>query len=269
MKKFARSQFVLSCVMLTALCVIAAGDVIEVDLNESAREFCHVLRFPLGWQMPRSVRERNGSEFVPPNFALDDEYEFRISGLQGTKFLIRGSERIIDTHYTTNIYEADFSDPSAVAQPATEEEWKIGTVVSMPRDTSTSGARVTDRRNNYAELDGRRFTRTGDGWGTARLSPDRTVLVVESWSGTLGRCGGSNVPGDLSLGCIDIRGSHGKLFFDVYNTGTGKKVVTLTGKFSVILPGEVLDKTGWVTERYFIVPLDQKRERCLVCEFGQ
>jgi hypothetical protein len=31
---------------------------------------------------------------------------------------------------------------------------------------------------------------------------------------------------------------------------------------------DVLAKTGWVTERYFIVPLGKTIERCLVCDFG-
>ena len=246
--------------MLTAPGIGTAPDVVDVDLNAAAREYCHVLRFPSGWQTEKSV--------VPPKFGLADDYEFRVPGLQGTKFLVRGVQDLVGKYYTANIYGADFSDPKAIAQPATEEEWKTATVVSIPRDTSTSGARVKDRRSKYAELEGRQFMRSGDAWGSARLSPGRAVLVVESWSGTLTRCGGSDVPGGLTP-CVDFGGSRGKLFFDVYNADTGKKAITLTAKFTHILPEEAFGKTAWVTERYFIIPLDEKRERCLVCGFGR
>jgi len=110
--------------------------------------------------------------------------------------------------------------------------------------------------------------RTGDKWFSeeGRLSPDRSVLVVQRYSGKLGP-GGSDVPLDFSV-IFKPGGNHGKLFFDFYETGTGKKLITVTASFGIILPEDAFVKTGWVTERYFIIPLDERRERCLVCEFG-
>jgi hypothetical protein len=70
--------------------------------------------------------------------------------------------------------------------------------------------------------------------------------------------------------CLDLIGAHGKLFFDVYNTNTAKKVITLTAKFGRrVLPEGAFEGTTWITDQYFIVPLDAKRERCLVCDFGR
>jgi hypothetical protein len=58
------------------------------------------------------------------------------------------------------------------------------------------------------------------------------------------------------------------LFFDVYNTDTGKKVVTIAAGFAGIYPEEIFSKTEFLTERYFLIPLDERRERRLVCEFA-
>ncbi len=260
MKEFKRLKSVLVLGIFAAPSVATARDVADLDLNTAAREYCHVLHFPSGWQATQP----------PFIFRLSDYYEFRVPGLQGTKFLVRGMQLQVNKYYTTNIYEADFSDPKGIALPTTEAEWQSGTPVNVSGDRFSGGSMLKAGSSNF-ELDGRQFTRTGAKWGALRLSPDKSVLILESWSGTLGRCGGNNDtgPGAVFSPCIDFRGPHGKLFFDVYNAGTGKKLITLTAKFSKILPEDDFLKTGWVTERYFIIPLDEKRERCLVCEFGR
>jgi hypothetical protein len=62
-----------------------------------------------------------------------------------------------------------------------------------------------------------------------------------------------------------------KVLLDAFRTNTGMKAGTIEGIFTTPVgdgPEEVLAKTGWVTERYFIVPLGRFKERSLVCEFG-
>ncbi len=61
----------------------------------------------------------------------------------------------------------------------------------------------------------------------------------------------------------------GKLYFDVFNANTGRKVVTIVATYLDVLPDTAVERTMWVTERYFIVPLGKHRERCLVCDFGR
>jgi len=49
------------------------------------------------------------------------------------------------------------------------------------------------------------------------------------------------------------------------------KIVTIEGTFSSDIdepPPDVLSRTGWLTERYFIVPLGKLIDRLLVCEVG-
>lgn len=58
MKKMSRSLFFLTCVALVIPETSVAGDVVNVHFTPAVREYCHVLRFPSGWQMPPSVREQ-------------------------------------------------------------------------------------------------------------------------------------------------------------------------------------------------------------------
>jgi len=62
---------------------------------------------------------------------------------------------------------------------------------------------------------------------------------------------------------------HGRLFFDAYSTRDGKKLVTISAHFSVILPEEVYRKTNWVTDRFFLIPIDEAQRAILICDFGK
>jgi hypothetical protein len=108
------------------------------------------------------------------------------------------------------------------------------------------------------EFHGSQFAKSGAIWaqtfrGAALLSPDQAWLVLQSRER-------KNPSGAV------------KVFFDVFNAETGKKVVMIEGNYSSINNGDdpdgVLAKAGWLTERYFIVPLGKTIERCLVCDFG-
>jgi hypothetical protein len=271
MKKLGRLISFLACAALIAPGIIVAGDVVKVDFNAAVREYCHVLRFPSGWQMPRFIRPKDGGiEVFLWDFAMGD-YEFRVSGLLGTRFLIRGVERKFEKkYYTTNLYEVDFSDPTAVVQPAgEEEEWNSATVISVPDDTFAGVVRAVDPLSKHPGFKGLDSMRSGDKWSLSakRASPDLSLLVLQSWRGTLAS-GGSDVPGDFSIS-LNFSRNHGKLFFDVYSVDTAKKLITITTSFDSILPDEAFGKTAWVTERYFLIPLDERRERCLVCELGR
>jgi hypothetical protein len=58
-------------------------------------------------------------------------------------------------------------------------------------------------------------------------------------------------------------------YFDVFSADTGKKITTIEGTYEYGSPDDQMRQTAWVTERYFIIPLGEHRERCLVCEFGR
>ncbi len=194
-----------------------ARDPLEVNFNALTREYCHVVRFPLGWR----DMEQNGHLQDPPLYNFDDgDYEFRVAGLLGTRFLVRGFVPFLsDGYYTKNLYTVDLSDPSGVAQPASEEEWKSATVMPL-RYTGQASA-----LSKFIQSRGFQFVPSGEHGDVVRLSPDRSVLILQSWKGTLGSSLASGAPGGISLYPLFGRNSHGKLFFDAYSTSTGKKLV--------------------------------------------
>lgn len=212
--------------------------------------------------MPNFIRGKDGRQTFLPKVSLSDEYEFRVAGVLGTRFLVR----VINEPFkipTLNTYGVDLADPAAVAGPATEDEWSSGAIVPL-RDRAPREVFA-----RYAESRGFHFTGSGDhNLSVGRVSTDRSIVIAQSWSGTMGSGGGSDVPGDFSIH-LDFSRSHGKIFFDVYSVDTGKKLITITTTFRDIIPDNMFEKTGWVTERYFFVPLDERREKCLTCDFGR
>jgi hypothetical protein len=239
-----------------------ARDTVEVQWNSTVRECCHLLRFPQGWQMPKFVPKGDGTWEVYGSITLEEaDYEFRIPGELSTRFLVRAFDTYL-RHYTKNFYEVDLADPHAIPYPASEDAWNSATIVPL-RYKGPAAA-----QEKFVQSRGFRFPPSGDHSHGYTLSPDRAVLIIQSWTGTLGPSGGSDVPGDFSIS-LKFGDAHGKLFFDAYNADTGKKLVTIVTKFINILPEEVFDKTGWVTERYFFVPLDERRDKSLICDFGR
>lgn len=81
--------------------------------------------------------------------------------------------------------------------------------------------------------------------------------------------GGSDAPGSFSIGWPFGPYPHGRLFFDTYSTRDGKKLVTISAHFSVNLPEEVYGKTDWVTDRFFLIPMDEHNVRFVICDFGK
>lgn len=231
-----------------------AGGWVTVKPDSASRQYCHEIQFPAGWQIPdQSDRQPIAWDFARGHF------EFRFLGSQNGKFLMRGFVPLLDRrYYTANLYSIDLSDSAGLAQTASEEEWNSATPV---QPESKKG----DEIRQYLQSLRFPFAGSGDHKNGGSLSPDRAVFIRSSWKGNLGCCGGSDVPGDVipQFG----RSAHGTLFYDAYSTGTGKKLVTVTAKFRAILPEAV--KPGWVTGRYFYIPLDDKLTRCLVCEFGR
>lgn len=246
--------FLAGCAVLWGPILGLAHDWVKVKLDAPTRQYCHEVRFPLGWQIQHQV----GARTVPRYDFQSGHYEFRVLGPPSTKFLVRGFIPFLeDRDYATNLYSVDLSDPAGIAQPAGEDAWN-----SAP--AAESEDKRYDRMLDYIKPLGFPFPASGNHDRGFSLSPDRAVVVRFSWKGNLGCCGGSDVPGGVSPHWFG-RSAHGKLFFDAYSTRTGTKLVTVVASFGVILPEDV--ETGWVTGRYFFIPLDDRRIKCIVCEF--
>ena len=255
-----RCAAVLGVIALLMAPSLNARSPVDVKLAPEASKYCHVVNFTMDWGPIKPLDERS----FPPIFEYESDYEFRVAGLLETTFMVRGFDQV-SQHYTAKAFEVDLSDPKAIARPIRDEKWQAGTVLPFTQTrTRTSGPDLP--RGDTVMFNGYEFRKSGIQWSIspdeALLSPDRSWIVLRSWSGTLSHS--DDIPGGLEFG-----ESRGQLFFDIFNTDTGRKVVTIVGSYVDIHPSEAIGKAGWLTERYFMVPLGEHRERCLVCEFGQ
>jgi hypothetical protein len=262
--KAASAACLIASLFMTAS-VRAAGDHLDVKVSAAMREYCHIVQFPQGWTSP--IWDERGT-YLGREIR---DYEFRVRGLLGTRFLVAGrldfgTERTQDGRlYTANKYEVDLSDPKAPVRPTSNETWISGTIMSLTRKRPFV---VPGGREKPIELHGFLFTKSGQRWARrdSLLSPDRRWLVLQSWTGPAAApCGSFNI-------CFEWRlffGYKGKIFFDIFNADNGKKLLTTYGRYDTPDPDAVFGRTAWMTERYFIVPMGRHLERCLVCEFGR
>jgi hypothetical protein len=232
----------------------AQFDDLKVSLTPGARQYCHVIRFPQPWAI-QHFDDHAGQRLF---FGLPgSDYEFRVEGVLSTKFLVAGfTEFVGRNYYTNNRFKVDLSDPAASVPAVNRKVWENAAVVPLNRKSVfLPGATVTKEKR--LEFNGFEFNKTGDLWGqpsndATRLSADQSWLVLQSRA---------------------VKNQQGptRVFFDFFQVGTGQKLFTIEGTYSSINavdPDGVLAKTGWLTERYFIVPLGKTIERCLVCDFG-
>jgi hypothetical protein len=250
----------LAVLSLGAMVASWADAAVDVQVTPAIRQYCHIIRFPQGWTIRPYIRHNDVLRTVTPiAYSYWSDYEFRLLGLIGTRFLVRGIDPLYKI-YTNNAYELDLSETNSLPRPATEQEWQDGTKIpdSRPSDWRTF-ANIHLTNAQALPFRGLDFIKSGDIWaGEARLSPDQQWIVLLSSSGSVAKHDEFLIFGERDKG---------KLFFDVFNADTGRKLMTILGTYSDINPGAV-NKSLWVTDRYFIVPLGETRERCLICDLG-
>ena len=226
---------------------------LEIDLTPAVEEYCHIVKFPEAWVMPPAPDNAENDVFD----SIFSEYEFRIEGLQGTEFLIGGFTELFPPRlYTSNQFRLDLSNPAEPVRRATREAWNAGTVVRTSRRSVLIPGPVPP--NNRIDFNGFQFKPSGEFLAqlydaATMISPDQAWLVLQSRA----RKGDDDGPTNVH--------------FDLFDADMGRELVTIEGTFST-LGGDVdgaLSKSGWVTERYFIVPLGRLLEKFMVCDFGE
>ncbi len=226
---------------------------IDVTLTAASKQYCHIVQFPQGWK-PRKFTEDGEILFFDPG----SDYEFRTAGDLSTQVLVAGFTEFVGTnYYTNNRYKVDLSDPNVRVVAVGPQTWKSAAVLPFGRKNIFRTGRPPGSSED-AEFHGFQFRKTGEFWALdgSRLSPDGAWLVLQS-SGRASE----------TAPC----GWTAQVFFDFFNADTGAKIFSLEGTFTSNVdndPETVLATTGWVTERYFIIPLGRHKERCVVCEFS-
>jgi len=263
-----RTRLSFPAILSVAMSASTMAQGVKMDqLSPLVREYCHIVSLDKGWGGIPSVG------IISFEYDYRDDYEFRVLGLRSTTFLVRGRSATArgsghailkpTDGYTRRIYEIDLADPKARVHLVPEATWLTAARIPFVQKSIVSDQMQVSGK---AEFNGMRLLKTGTrlmlSLDASRLSPDRTWLVLQSWTGKVNS--ESSLGGQLGAAGV----GKGQLFFDVFRADAGKKVVTVEGRFQLGTPNGAVYTTGWVTEGYFIVPLGAHRERCLVCDFG-
>ena len=80
-----------------------------------------------------------------------------------------------------------------------------------------------------------------------RLSPDQKWLVLQSYAPP---------------------GWGRTVFFDVFSVATGAKLMTLEGPLDAYWADELINRTGWLSDRYFVIPTGGDFEGSVICDFA-
>jgi hypothetical protein len=151
-------------VALLVTAVPATADHLDVKIAPGMREYCHIVRFPQVWKVPPGP----GLNYL----SYADEYEFRVSGMAGAKFLVAGVD-FVYKRYTINKYEVDLSDTKAPVLSAPEQAWESATRVSTKQQSAIVRPDLL-QSNQAMEYRGVRFKKSGESWSLdgGRMSAD-------------------------------------------------------------------------------------------------
>jgi hypothetical protein len=240
----------LSLVVLSTGLVVSCGKgngYVGVDLSIAGKKYCREISFSQGWSYPPT--DNNGLGYPTPF----KEYEFREGNGLGD-FLVAGSfEHVFSPPYTKSKYRVNLSSAKPIVAPIDDDTWEKATQKIMPLyRKSIFRTATTIAPDDRAEFQGKIFPRTGPLWstpgdGSTRLSPDQQWLVLQSRT----------------------RPGRGRVYFDVFNVGTGSKLVTLEGPLNAVWPDELIYRTGWLAGRYFVIPTGDNFEGSVICDFGR
>jgi hypothetical protein len=251
-----KSRFGLAALMATSLFPCSFGQVLKADLMDvklspTAKEYCHVVQFPKGWKAERL----DDPAAYPGIDSRYSDHEFRVKGLLGTQFLVGAfSPNTARAGHSINHYLADLSDATTRVRPVSKAEWDAATVLPLIRKSISP--KIVGYSPSFAPFQRYAMSGTQPSYpgSDSRLSPDSAWLVLQS--GTPER--------------VRRPVQYHAIFLDVFDTATGRKIVTIQGTYSEVtnVPDSNLGKTAWLTERYFIIPLGAQLEKCVVCEFS-
>jgi hypothetical protein len=188
------------------------------------------------------------------------DYEFRIVRVLGDWFLVGAFEELGRRYPAAHHFRIKLSDPTMTPILGTQAEWGEGTDLPIVRKGILRPT-PDPLPSDPATFDGKHFLKTGAHWTIpseygSRLSPDSRLLILQSET---------KIPKK-----VPFAENTANVYWDVFNIQTGERLITIQGKFSatwVDTASYELRRAGWLTERYFIIPLGEHIERCLVCDF--
>ncbi len=129
--------------------------------------------------------------------------------------------------------------------------------VLLPRDEE-SGVRYN---NHLLERSGPAWHGKGDDAKPTLLSWTNSRAAVNSWDGI-----------DITYSFLDPGSTfkrnkeNGSYWIDIYDTGSGERLIKIQGTFSGIGAVEILQAPAWYSDRYYVMPLGVGLKRLLICD---
>jgi len=108
--------------------------------------------------------------------------------------------------------------------------------------------------------DGREYVKAGQWFGSALLPPSRAFLALASWNGSFTMGPGQSL---LFNGPAVL-----KAFIDVFETATGRKLMTVRLRISGRVGTPFFGAPAWLNGRYLVIPVHESLRECLICDFG-
>lgn len=153
--------------------------------------------------------------------------------------------------YSENSYAVRLT-PSLRVRASTKQEWESAKqIATAGRPVYSNGPDLSSGEIDYR---GKKFQKTGKYWQSATVSPGGKWLAIFSYTGERTRDlvfmdGGSVKSGDI--------------FWDVYDTETGKKVFERRAR-DVRNPTVFGGPVVWLEERYFLFPEDETEQNLII-----
>ncbi len=151
---------------------------------------------------------------------------------------------------------------------ATEGEWVTAKPLHALRQSPLRAGQVMKKKDRLV-YQGREFRKRGTEWPSlseevGRLSQGGAVLAVNSWDGQI------NIGGGGMEYLFGWDTSDGNYYVEVYETDSGRLVLALIGHFHHTEPDPLFRSAGWISNRYYMFPLDQLRmNRFVFCDVGK
>lgn len=218
------------------------------------------LHFPKHWidatrpnepidDIPLSFIQQMEVRRVPKSDA--DEYFFAALPNGDNDYRHEVDARLPKPQYSLNFFAVKFSSPPEV-RPATKEEWESG--ARVPTKQRYAFSQGKDDASGEIEYRHRHYAKTGKYWGGGSVSPTGKWIAVFSYSGIKWP---SLFPGSGPTA------KTGDIFWEVYDTVTGKKVFEWEGK-NARSPGSLGHPVVWLEDRYFLFPVDEHAQDMIV-----
>ena len=199
-----------------------------------------VIRLPNPWFVP-------GSGAV---MTLPSRFEFR--NLKADELLVAreslGARSI-------NLYRLGWG-AELVVGVASEETW----LQASPAGSNTVQIRGRGAGDSALVFQGRTYSRSGEVWGSAVASSDGRWLALLGYTGSPAAKAKPNPLPWLGGG----EPAEGRIFVEIYNTATGRKIAAVDREYSGFGPSLILEQAEWVADRYFILPVDFLAQTLLV-----